>query len=340
MSKAFDLIDHNILIRKLLNLNIHESLVKWIASFISNRTVATRTRGQISSDLPLHCGVPQGTVLGPLLFIIMVNEDWDPTSRIYKYVDDTTIAVAYKPGETPPIQEILQRVSEWTKANNMKINPKKCAVLNYKFNKQPMSLPPVSVDSTLLNQVHSVTLLGAKLSDDLKWTLNTENIITKCSAKLYMLSKLKAFKVSRKDLVKIWTTFIRPTTEYVAPLWHSSITVEERDKIERLQKRALRTIMGGNYPGYEKALEMLNLPSLKSRRVELTKKFAKGILKSQRHRVLLPEKRNNARTGRGNVCEQLLETKCNTCRYYRSTIPYCTRLINKDVRCQFYCENM
>ena len=109
----------------------------------------------------------------------MVNENWDPTSRIYKYVDDSTIAVAYKPGDTPPIQEILQRVSEWTKANNMKINPKKCAVLNYKFNKKPVSLPPVSIEGKQLRLVNSVSLLGAKLSDDLKWELNTQNIITK-----------------------------------------------------------------------------------------------------------------------------------------------------------------
>ena len=270
----------------------------------------------------------------------MVNEDWDPSSRIYKYVDDTTIAVAYKPGETPPVQEILERVSEWTKANNMKINPKKCAVINYKFNTKPVSLPPVSIDGTQLKLEKNVTLLGAKLSDDLKWSLNTQNIITKCSGKLYMLSKLKAFKLSRQDLVKIWKIFIRPVTEFVAPLWHSSLTINEKTKIERLQKRALSIIMGVDYPGYENALEMLNLPSLKTRREDLTKKFAKDILKSQRHRKLLPEKRANARTMRGNVCEQLNDTKCNTCRHYRSTIPYCIRLINNDVGCQFYCESM
>ena len=340
LRKAFDLVDHNILIRKLLDLKIHESLVKWIASFISDRTVATRAYGQVSSELPLHCGVPQGTVLGPLLFIIMVNENWDPASRIYKYVDDTTIAVAYKPGDTPPIQEILLRVSEWTKVNNMQINPKKCAVLNYKFNLKPVTLPPLSIDGSLLSVVKSVNLLGAKISDDLKWTLNTKNILTKCSAKLYMLSRLKAFKVARHDLVKIWTTFIRPITEYVAPLWHSSLTITEKEQIERLQKRALRIIMGADYPGYDDALKLLNLPSLKNRREDLAMKFAKDILKSKKHRKLLPEKRNNDRTMRCNVGDQLIAPKWKRLRYGKSTIPYCIRLINKDVGCQFYCENM
>ena len=181
----------------------------------------------------------------------MVNENWDPNSRIYKYVDDTTIAVAYKPGETPPIQEILTRISEWTERNNIKINPKKCAVLSYKFNKQPVTLPSVNIDGVQLKQENSVTLLGAKLSNDLKWSLNTENIITKCSAKLYMLSKLKAFQVSRQDLVKIWTSFITPTTEYVAPLWHSSLTVEETEKLKDCKKGPHG--QSWDHPGYENA---------------------------------------------------------------------------------------
>ena len=222
----------------------------------------------------------------------------------------------------------------------MKINPKKCAVLNYKFNDSPATLPPLSINDSQLSVVHKVNLLGAMLSDDLKWNLNTKQIITKCSGKLYMLSKLKAFKVSRQDLVKIWTTFIRPCTEYAAPLWHSSLSADEKIKIERLQKRALRIIMGGTYPGYENALETLNLPSLENRREDLTKKFAMNILNSTKHRKLLPDKRNNVRTLRGNVREQLVHPNCKSLRYFRSTIPYCTRLINKNVRSQFYCNNM
>ena len=340
LRKAFDLIDHNLLVKKLLRLNIHENLVQWIASFISDRSLATRARGQVSTELPLHCGVPQGTVLGPLLFIIMVNENWHPSCKIFKYVDDTTIAVAYKPGVTPPIQEILQHINQWTKENNMKINPSKCAVLNYKFNDLPSTLPPLSIDDTQLKVEHSVTLLGAKLSDDLKWTDNTNMIIAKCSAKIYMLSRLKAFNVSRQDLVKIWTCFIRPSTEYVAPLWHSSLSVKDKMKIERLQKRALRIIMGTDYPGYELALEALNLPSLKDRREQLTRKFANSVLKSQRHRNLLPPKRNNVPAIRGNACNQLIETKCNRERYFKTTVPYCTRLINKNVRDKFYRTNL
>ena len=340
LRKAFDLIDHNILVKKLLKLNIHESLVQWIASFISDRSLATRARGQTSTELPLYCGVPQGTVLGPLLFIIMVNESWHPSCRIYKYVDDTTIAVAYKPGDIPPIQEILHHINQWTKDNNMEINPSKCAVLNYKFNKRPCTLPPLSIDDTQLKVQHEVTLLGAKLTDDLKWTDNTDVIIAKCSAKTYMLSRLKAFNVSRQDLVKIWTSFIRPSTEYVAPLWHSSLSVADTTRIERLQKRALRIIMGGDYPGYQQALKVLKLPSLMDRREHLTKKFAYSLLKSSRHREMLPEKRQTEMAIRGNVDHQLIETTCNSARYYKTSIPYCTRRINNDVRYQFYCANM
>ena len=201
-------------------------------------------------------------------------------------------------------------------------------------------ITPLSIEETQLNQVNSVSLLGAKLSDDLKWTLNTENIITKCSAKLYMLSKLRAFKVSRQDLVKIWTTFIRPIAEYVAPLWHSSLSAIEKTKIERLQKRALRIIMGVDYPGYDNALKILNLPSLKARREHLTQKFANSLLKSKRHRKLLPDKREERRSMRCTIADQLISPKWNYLRYGRSTIPYCIRLINKDVGCQFYCENM
>ena len=340
LRKAFDLIDHNLLVKKLLRLNIHENLVHWITSFISDRSLATRARGQVSTELPLHCGVPQGTVLGPLLFIIMVNESWHPSCRIYKYVDDTTIAVAYKPGDIPPIQEILQHINQWTKDNNMKINPSKCAVLNYKFNDLPCTLPPLTIDDTQLEVQHSVTLLGTKLTDDLKWADNTDMITTKCSAKIYMLSRLKAFNVSRQDLVKIWTCFIRPSTEYVAPLWHSSLSKTDNMKIERLQKRALRIILGMDYPGYENALKVLNLPSLKDRREHLTKKFAKSLLTSQRHRDLLPQKRQNVPAIRGNANNQLIETRCNSERYYKSTVPYCTRIINQDVRDQFYGANL
>ena len=217
----------------------------------------------------------------------------------------------------------------------MKINPSKCAVLNYKFSELPCTLPPLTIDDIQLKVQHSVTLLGTKLTDDLKWTNNTDMIITKCSAKIYMLSRLKAFNVSRQDLVKIWTCFIRPSTEYVAPLWHSSLSIAENMKIERLQKRALRIILGMDYPGYERALKVLNLPSLTDRREQLTIKFAKSVLKSQRHRDLLPQKRQNVPAIRGNVENQLIETKCNRDRYFKSTVPYCTRLINEDVRYQF-----
>ena len=331
LSKAFDLIDHTILTKKMLALDLHESWVKWITSFISGRTQSTRALDKISKELPLQCGVPQGTVFGPLLFLIMVNEDNDPHSKSFKYVDDKTLAFTHKPCEIPPIQQALDIATEWTSANNMQINEKKCAVINFKFNKIEQAEIPYKINNEKLDTVSVMNLLGVVISDDLKWLENTKKIVTKCSRSLYIISKLKSFGASRDDLVRVWLSYLRPITEYAAPLWHPSLMVIEKFKIERLQKRALRIILGNEYNRYCDALELLKLPTLAERRQNLTIKFANKLLTSSTHRALLPELRVSSRTLRNDINLKLIEPLCNTNRFYMSTIPYCTRLLNCDI---------
>lgn len=120
----------------MISLGFHEGWVKWISSFINLRSQRTRANNQISDEIDLHCGVPQGTVLGPLLFLIMVNEDKIPHVKIYKYVDDMTLALAHQPGQgNTLLQDALKQVSEWASSNKMSINTKKCTETKFKFNK-------------------------------------------------------------------------------------------------------------------------------------------------------------------------------------------------------------
>lgn len=94
----------------------------------------------------------------------------------------------------------------------------------------------LKIGEELLTRAKEVNVLGTVISDDLKWFVNTKKLISKCGRKFFMLSKLKSCGASQEDLLRIWTTFLRPVCEYAAPVWHSSITNFEKIKLERPEK--------------------------------------------------------------------------------------------------------
>ena len=144
-----------------------------------------------------------------------------------------------------------------------------------------------------------------------------------------MFAKLKSFHGSREDLLRVWVSYLRPICEYAAPLWHSSISVAEASKIERIQKRALRIILGGDYTSYSDVLESLNIPSMYQRREMLCSKFANNVLRTPKFRYLLPDLRKTGRSLRSTNRRKVKDIKCNTSRYYKSAVPYLPRLINR-----------
>ena len=186
----------------------------------------------------------------------------------------------------------------------MCINAKKCNVITFNFS--GTNFPPLnlSIDDNLIKRVQSIKLLGVIISEDLKWTQNTLSICKKVNSRMFIIAKMKSFGATRDDLVKVWTTILRPCAEFASPLWHSGLTKKDTMEIERLQRGALAIILGstyfdhkpyynldGNFVSYEKALQSLGLMSLHHRREELTVNFAKQLFKSKSHRSMLLEEK-------------------------------------------------
>ena len=200
--KAFDYIDHNILIKKLINLGVSANIVKLLISFLSNRSHCTKVGNETSSYKEISCGVPQGTINGPKLFVIMINGDTDNDIINLKFVDDKTIALTHSGDPTEALQERLNAIEKQAKDNAMCINAKKCHTITFNFSSANVSPSSLILDNNIIKREKSIKLLGVIISDDLKWTQNTISIYKKVNSMLFILSKIKSFGATRDDLIK------------------------------------------------------------------------------------------------------------------------------------------
>ena len=142
-----------------------------------------------------------------------------------------------------------------------------------------------------------------------------------------ILRKLYEFNIPREDLVQIYTVYIRSILEYNSNVWFSSITKEEREHLERVQKVACRIILKSDYINYTDALQTLNLLSLSDRRQILAKRFASKCVKNERFKDLFPQNQNRMEL-RGS--EKYLVKFCNGRRLQKSSIPAMQKLLNKQ----------
>ena len=144
--KAFDLIDHNILVRKLCALSIPPSIINWIIDFLSCRSQRIKlTKGCVSEWSTVPSGVPQGTKLGPWLFLIMINDLTINHASIWKYVDDTTASEVIRKGQVSNAQTIADEVAEWSNRNRVKLNIDKCKEFRISFASISCDFPPVAI---------------------------------------------------------------------------------------------------------------------------------------------------------------------------------------------------
>ena len=172
-------------------------------------------------------------------------------------------------------------------------------------------------------------LLGVWVSEDLSWSRNCKEISKKAYSRLSMLTKLKYAGVSFEDLIDIYVLFIRSIMEYCAVVFHSSLTVEDSNKLEQIQKTCLKVILGDMYVSYSASLEMCGLKLLSSRRQDRCLNFALKCLKHQRNTRLLPLKMTEESSQHDIRNRELFEVNFSSGgAYKKSAIPFCQRLLN------------
>ena len=197
----------------------------------------------------------------------------------------------------------------------------------FNFSKKFQFATRLQMNNTLLEIVDETKLLGLIVNKNLTWRQNTDSIVTKANMRLCIIRKLSSFSVPLKDLVMLYGQFVRSILEFNSNVWFSSITAEEEEDIERVQKNACKLILKDNYIDYKQALSVLNLENLKERRERLAKKFADSCLKIPEMKTLFEE--NNQTDYELRNSERYKVNFAKSQRYYKSTIPTFQRLLNK-----------
>ena len=290
-SKAFDLVDHNILVEKFASLGIHEILLRWLHAFLSDRQQRVKLGQDVSDWLSMQAAMPQGSYLGPLSFVVFIKDMPHPeTIKSVKYVDDTTLSERVNNRSPSQLQDTADMIIDWSNDNKMKINEKKTKEMYISTKHTPVPPTPLVMNGQGIERIKVFKLLGVWFQDDLSWDQHVSHMLSRAATRLYYLRQLRRAGLGTDDLLGYYKAVVRSVVEYASQVWNSGLTRGQSEDLERVQKRALHVIFPDT--DYDLARELSELQTLEGRREQLDRvKFEK--LKDPSHRLncLLPQKR-------------------------------------------------
>ena len=353
---AFDKQCHRLGILSFIKNGVRKPLIPILISYFQNRQMAVKWNGTMSKPYPLPGGGAQGGQLGQTEYLSQTDDNVDFLERDskFKFIDDFSVLEVlnlvmcgistynfkqhvasdvgchgqYLPAENIGSQNYLNRIQSWTHEKQMALIKTKTTYMVINFTKKFQFSTRLTLENQLLEEVSECKLLGLTLTNDLAWQKNTETIIKKANTRMIILHKLYEFNLPMEELVNMYILFIRSAVEYACVVWHSSLTEEQHNDIERIQKTALRIILKEEYSGYKAALAHSGLDTLRDRRTKLSLKFAEKCLKDEKSADLFPLTVKNVNT---RLHEKYFVTPARTERLAKSTIPYLQKLLNSNV---------
>ena len=245
VSKAFDRVWHKGLLYKLNRAGISGSLLSWFTNYLNNRKQRVVLPGTSSSWKPIKAGVPQGSILGPLLFLIYINDIVeDVHCNIRLFADDTSLFIIVDdPTEAAEmLNSDMEKIHQWAKRWLVRFNPAKSEslLLSRKINK-PFH-PPIIMNNQVISEVAKHKHLGLTFSHDCTWHEHLAQAKAKAWQRINIMRKLK-FLLDRKSLQTIYFSFIRPLLEYADVVW-DNCTQYEVEELEKIHNEAARIVTG------------------------------------------------------------------------------------------------
>ena len=320
-SKAFDKVSITKLLTKVRSFGICGKLYEWIKNWLTDRKQRVIIKGKGSNWVDVLSGVPQGSVLGPLLFLIYINDIDDCATtidKLRKFADDTKLGHCINSGnDKEKLQQALDRIVEWGNKWKMEYNVGKCKVLHIG---QSNPCHGYYMNGTALKEVENEKDLGIWYSKNLKPSLHCLEAARIAKGILYQIARNFHFR-DKKVFLDLYKKHVRVHLEYASPAW-SPFRIGDIEVLEKVQQKFVNMVSGLNGTTYEQKLSELDLPTLAERRLRFdmiqTFKIIKGIDKVDANNFF---RYNQQERTRNNHPLNLIQrhSKTDTCKNFFSS---------------------
>ena len=334
VSKAFDRVWHRGLLHKMESIGIKGSVLGWFSSYLTRRRQRVVLPGVASGWDETKAGVPQGSILGPLLFLIFINDIvLGIESNIRLFADDTSLFLTVDNPITSAevLTSDLRQISSWANRWKVDFNPVKTETVTFSRKANPPAHPSLQMIDTDIITVQHHKHLGIHLSCDLKWSHHIDYILSKAYYRLNIMRKLK-FSLERNSLETIYLSFIRPVLEY-SDILFDNCTAQEGRELEKVQHEAARIVTGTTkLVSIDKLMTEVQWESLENRRKKHKLVFLYKILNNLAPSYLTDLNpttsfaNSNYNMRRSDIFQQ---PRSRTNLYYNSFLPSAIREYNQ-----------